>query len=64
MADEKPAPGGDLGALLRGAGDVAGLPADLALREEDNRQCAGAARQRRDQSVRDARARRGRARKR
>ena len=29
MADEKPAPGGDLGALLRGAGDVAGLAADL-----------------------------------
>ena len=40
MADEKPAPRGDLGALLRGAGDVARLPADLPLSDEDNGQCA------------------------
>ena len=31
MADREAAPRGDLGALLRGAGDVAGLPADLPL---------------------------------
>jgi len=30
MPDEKPAPGGDLGALLRGAGDVARLASDRA----------------------------------
>ena len=53
MADEKPAPRGDLGALLRGAGDVAGLPADLPLSDEDNGQCADAAGQSRDKSVRD-----------
>ena len=53
MADEKPAPGGDLGALLRGAGDVAGLPADLPLSDEDNGQSASAAGQRRDQRVRN-----------
>ena len=33
MPDEKSAPGGDLAALLRGAGDVAGLPADRAARQ-------------------------------
>ncbi len=53
MADEKPAPRGDLGALLRGAGDVARLPADLPLSDEDNGQCTEAAGQSRDKRVRD-----------
>src|SRR5271163_4692776 len=53
MADEKPAPGGDLGQLLRRAGDIASLAADRAPRQRDHRQGGGAARQRRDERVRD-----------
>ena len=52
MADEKGAPGGDLGHLLRCAGDVAGLAADRAPRQSDHRQGGGAARQRRNESMR------------
>ena len=36
MPDEKSAPGGDLAALLRGAGDVAGLPANRAASKCDH----------------------------
>ena len=54
MPDEKPAPGGDLAALLRGAGDVAGLPADRAARQRDHEQGAGAAHERRQERMGDA----------
>ena len=46
MPDEKSAPGGDLAALLRSAGDVAGLSADRAARQRDHEQSAGAAHER------------------
>jgi hypothetical protein len=36
MPDEKSAPGADLAALLRGAGDVAGLPANRAASKCDH----------------------------
>ena len=46
MPDEKSAPGGDLAALLRSAGDVAGLSADRAARQRDHAQSPGAAHER------------------
>ena len=51
MPDEKSAPGGDLAALLGGAGNVAGLPADRAPRQRDHRQSAGAAHERREERM-------------
>jgi hypothetical protein len=54
MADEKSAPGGDLGALLGGAGDIAGLAADRAPRQGDHAQGGGAAHERRDERVDEA----------
>ena len=51
MPDEKSAPGGDLAALLRSAGDVAGLSADRAARQRDHDQSAGAAHERREERM-------------
>ena len=41
MADEKADEAGDFGHLLRRAGDIAGLAADLAARQSDHRQSGG-----------------------
>ena len=54
VPDEKSAPGGDLAALLRGAGDVAGLSADRAASQRDYAQGPGAAHQRREQRMDEA----------
>jgi hypothetical protein len=51
MPDEKSAPGGDLAALLGGAGDVAGLSPDRAARHSDHRPSARAANKRREEHM-------------
>ena len=54
MSDEKSAPGGDLAELLRRARHVAGLSADRAARQRDHEQSAGAAHERREERVGEA----------
>ena len=54
MPDEKSAPGGDLATLLRSAGDIAGLSADRAARQRDHEQGAGAAHERREERMGEA----------
>lgn len=54
MPDEKPAPGGDLAKLLRGARYVAGLAANRAPRQRDNEQSASAAHKRGEERMGDA----------
>ena len=51
MPNEKCAPSGDFAALLGGAGDVAGLPADRAASSRDHRQSADTAGQSRDERM-------------